>query len=93
MGAASHRLSRDLGNSAPFVLEVPGYNNQNISIAKSFAITERLPHAPRRRRMPSIIRTSICLRRTSRPRQRRKISSMMDGSANRRIEQTVVLIL
>ena len=30
-----------LGNSGPFVLEGPGYNNQNVSIAKTFAITER----------------------------------------------------
>jgi hypothetical protein len=30
-----------LGNSGAFVLEGPGYNNQNISIAKTFAITER----------------------------------------------------
>ena len=30
-----------LGNSAPFVLEGPGYNNQNLSIAKAFSLTER----------------------------------------------------
>jgi hypothetical protein len=30
-----------LGNSGAFVLEGPGYNNQNISIAKTFLITER----------------------------------------------------
>ena len=30
-----------LGNSGAFVLEGPGYNNQNISIAKTFSITER----------------------------------------------------
>src|SRR5262249_21008174 len=30
-----------LGNSGAYVLEGPGYNNQNISIAKTFAITER----------------------------------------------------
>jgi outer membrane receptor protein involved in Fe transport len=31
-----------LGNSGAFVLEAPGYNNQNISVAKTFPITERL---------------------------------------------------
>ncbi|MEN6601521.1 MAG: carboxypeptidase regulatory-like domain-containing protein [Bryobacteraceae bacterium] len=31
-----------LGNSGANVLEGPGYNNQNISLAKTFAITERL---------------------------------------------------
>jgi hypothetical protein len=31
-----------LGNSGAFVLEGPGYNNQNISIAKTFLITERI---------------------------------------------------
>jgi hypothetical protein len=31
-----------LGNSGVNVLEGPGYNNQNISLAKTFSITERI---------------------------------------------------
>ena len=77
-----------LGNSGPFVLEGPGYNNQNVSIAKTFAITERFRFTFTASASDAFNHPNFYLpaANISVPGSVGIISSMVDGAASRQIE-------
>ena len=77
-----------LGNSGPFVLEGPGYNNQNVSIAKTFAITERFRFTFTASASDAFNHPNFYLPQAniSVPGSVGRISSMVDGAASRQVE-------
>jgi len=77
-----------LGNSGPYVLEGPGYNNQNISIAKTFAITERFRFTFTASASDAFNHPNFYLpmANISVPGSVGRISSMVDGAASRQVE-------
>jgi hypothetical protein len=77
-----------LGNSAPFVLEGPGYNNQNVSIAKTFPIAERLRFTFTASASDAFNHPNFNLpaANVSVPGSVGRISSLIDGAASRQIE-------
>jgi hypothetical protein len=77
-----------LGNSGAFVLEGPGYNNQNISIAKTFAITERFHFTFTASASDAFNHPNFYLpaANISVPGSVGRISSMVDGAASRQVE-------
>ena len=77
-----------LGNSGSFVLEGPGYNNQNLSIAKTFAITERFHFTFTASASDAFNHPNFYLpaANISVPGSVGRISSMVDGAASRQVE-------
>jgi hypothetical protein len=77
-----------LGNSGPFVLEGPGYNNQNVSIAKTFNLLERLRFTFTASASDAFNHPNFYLpaANISVPGSVGRISSMVDGAASRQIE-------
>ncbi|HZT30224.1 MAG TPA: TonB-dependent receptor [Bryobacteraceae bacterium] len=77
-----------LGNSGAFVLEGPGYNNQNISIAKTFAITERFHFTFTASASDAFNHPNFYLpaANISVPGSVGVVSSMVDGAASRQVE-------
>jgi hypothetical protein len=77
-----------LGNSGPFVLEGPGYNNQNVSIAKTFSLAERLHFTFTASASDAFNHPNFYLPASniSVPGSVGRISSMVDGAASRQIE-------
>jgi len=70
------------------VLEGPGYNNQNISIAKTFAITERFHFTFTASASDAFNHPNFYLpaANISVPGSVGRISSMVDGAASRQVE-------
>jgi hypothetical protein len=77
-----------LGNSGPFVLQGPGYNNQNVSVAKNFGLTERLRFTFTASASDALNHPNFYLpaANISVPGSAGRISSMVDGAASRQIE-------
>ena len=77
-----------LGNSGPFVLEGPGYNNQNISIAKTFSLAERFRFTFTASASDAFNHPNFYLpaANISVPGSVGRISSMVDGAASRQVE-------
>jgi hypothetical protein len=77
-----------LGNSGAFALEGPGYNNQNISIAKTFPITERFRFTFTAAASDAFNHPNFGLpaANISVPGSVGVISSLVDGAGSRQIE-------
>jgi len=77
-----------LGNSGPFVLEGPGYNNQNVSIAKTFNLAERFRFTFTASASDAFNHSNFNLpaANISVPGSVGRISSMVDGAASRQVE-------
>jgi hypothetical protein len=77
-----------LGNTGTFVLEGPGYNNQNISIAKTFNITERFRFTFTASASDAFNHPNFYLpaANITVPGSVGRISSMVDGAASRQVE-------
>jgi len=77
-----------LGNSGPFVLQGPGYNNQNVSVAKTFGLTERLRFTFTASASDALNHPNFYFpaANISVPGSVGRISSMVDGAASRQIE-------
>src|SRR5215467_3893002 len=77
-----------LGNSGPFVLEGPGYNNQNVSIAKTFSLAERFRFTFTASASDAFNHPNFNLpaANISVPGSVGRISSMVDGAASRQVE-------
>ena len=77
-----------LGNSGTRILEGPGYNNQNISIAKTFAITERFRFTFTASASDAFNHPNFYLpaANISVPGSVGVVSSMVDGAASRQVE-------
>jgi hypothetical protein len=81
-------LPGTLGNSGAFVLEGPGYNNQNISIAKTFSLTERFRFTFTASASDAFNHPNFYLpaANISVPGSVGRISSMVDGASSRQVE-------